>query len=237
MISSAVFFQMNALGLSFQCSAQSPIASVSASTLVNTPRFETPCGEQAEPALDEIQPPPPPPPRRRRRREVKVPPYPLGVGEPVGHRRRLVRRQVVQHNMHLKMLGHVHVDGLEERQHFFGAVTGLGVVDDLTGSDVHCYEQVSDAVALAGISHRLSPSRRHRQARLGAIQRFALRLLVEAEHHRPVSRTVLEPGGSVRVASGDQGWDPGGRPVWNNGGDTALLLDERGHVVARHRYP
>lgn len=47
----------------------------------------------------------------------------------------------------------------------------------------------------------------------------------------------LEPGGSVRVASGDQGWDPGGRPVWNNGGDTALLLDERGHVVARHRYP
>jgi hypothetical protein len=47
--------------------------------------------------------------------------------------------------MDLKMAGHVSVDRLEESQHFFGAVTRLGVVDHLTGSDVHRGEQVSGA--------------------------------------------------------------------------------------------
>ena len=38
MMSSAVAFQMNGLGLVFQCSAQVVIAALSSATLVNTPR-------------------------------------------------------------------------------------------------------------------------------------------------------------------------------------------------------
>ena len=54
--------------------------------------------------------------------------------------------------------------------------------------------------------------------------------------HRFPSETILQPGSSLFVASDDPGWSPGGSPVWNNGGDVALLLDRSGNVVARWRY-
>lgn len=48
--------------------------------------------------------------------------------------------------------------------------------------------------------------------------------------------TVLAPGESITVTSADRGWSPGDSPVWNNGGDMALLLDGDGRVVDRFRY-
>jgi micrococcal nuclease len=54
--------------------------------------------------------------------------------------------------------------------------------------------------------------------------------------------TVLAPGGQVRIHSGcgvnsptDLYWCADG-PVWNNAGDTTLLLDPRGNVAGRLRY-
>jgi len=47
---------------------------------------------------------------------------------------------------------------------------------------------------------------------------------------------VIAPGNALRVTSGDDCWDPGDSPVWNNGGDMVLLLDPTGRVVARARY-
>ncbi len=43
-------------------------------------------------------------------------------------------------------------------------------------------------------------------------------------------------GETFRVTSADVCWEPGGSPVWNNGGDVVLLLDENGRVVAHARY-
>jgi hypothetical protein len=40
----------------------------------------------------------------------------------------------------------------------------------------------------------------------------------------------------MTIRSTDPGWVPGGSPVWSNGGDMVLVLDETGRVVARHRY-
>ena len=40
----------------------------------------------------------------------------------------------------------------------------------------------------------------------------------------------------LQIGSNDSCWDPGGSPVWNNGGDLVLLLDTHGRVVARSRY-
>lgn len=46
----------------------------------------------------------------------------------------------------------------------------------------------------------------------------------------------LAPNESMTVTSADPGWSPGGVAVWNNTGDIALLLDERGRVVSRRRH-
>jgi micrococcal nuclease len=47
---------------------------------------------------------------------------------------------------------------------------------------------------------------------------------------------VLTPGARISITSADPGWTPGGGPVWNNHGDTALLQDDLGTVVDRWRY-
>ena len=52
----------------------------------------------------------------------------------------------------------------------------------------------------------------------------------------------IAPGGDIVIVSGCQRNDPGtltwcaDQPVWNNEGDTALLLDRAGRIVAFHRY-
>jgi endonuclease YncB( thermonuclease family) len=58
-----------------------------------------------------------------------------------------------------------------------------------------------------------------------------------AHRYRFGKGTVLKPGERLQITSADTGWEPGGQPVWNNGGDMALLLDANGRVVARWRYP
>lgn len=47
---------------------------------------------------------------------------------------------------------------------------------------------------------------------------------------------TIAPGEVLSVSSDAPGWTPGGSPVWNNGGDMALLQDPDGVVVARWRY-
>ena len=50
--------------------------------------------------------------------------------------------------------------------------------------------------------------------------------------------TAIEPGMQITVSSGcetEVSWCEG-RPIWNNGGDMALLSDRNGRVIARDRY-
>lgn len=103
-----------------------------------------------------------------------------------------MRGQVVQHDMDLEVTGHVQIDPLEEREHVLGGVTLAGLVQHLAGSDVHRREQDDGAVALVVMGHRAGPARLERQRRLSPIQRLARRLLVEAEHHRPLRRIQIE---------------------------------------------
>jgi len=48
--------------------------------------------------------------------------------------------------------------------------------------------------------------------------------------------TAITEDAGLTVTSADGCWDPGGSPVWNNGGDMILVLDDSGTVVERHRY-
>lgn len=60
----------------------------------------------------------------------------------------------------------------------------------------------------------------------------------ESTRHRFTfpSGTTIGPGERVTISSSDHGWDPGDSPVWNNGGDMALLQMPDGTVVGRWRY-
>ena len=59
----------------------------------------------------------------------------------------------------------------------------------------------------------------------------------ESSRHRFVFGDIRIGGGeTILVSSADIGWDPGDSPVWNNGGDLALLQLPDGTVVARWRY-
>lgn len=87
--------------------------------------------------------------------------------------------------------------------------------DDLSAESVVVVNRGALAVDLSGWSIR-DESSRHR--------------------YRFEDRTVLQPGAAIAVTSADAGWDPGSNPVWNNGGDLALLIDSAGRVVDRYRY-
>jgi micrococcal nuclease len=72
---------------------------------------------------------------------------------------------------------------------------------------------------------------------------WTLRDESSSHRYRFPDATVLTPGSEVRVHTGcgtdtltDLHWCAQG-PVWNNAGDTALLLDPNGNVVSRLRYP
>jgi micrococcal nuclease len=65
-----------------------------------------------------------------------------------------------------------------------------------------------------------------------------------SSHRYRFGALVLPPGGSVSVRSGcgtdtdlERYWCVSGSAIWNNGGDTVLLLDPVGNVVAQLGYP
>lgn len=60
----------------------------------------------------------------------------------------------------------------------------------------------------------------------------------ESSRHRFTFRngTRIGAGERITIASTDSGWSPGSSPVWNNGGDLALLIDPDGRIVDRYRY-
>jgi hypothetical protein len=60
----------------------------------------------------------------------------------------------------------------------------------------------------------------------------------ESSVHRLVfgPEVSIGPGSTLVITSEDARWDPGQGPIWNNGGDMALLQDRNGNVVSRWRY-
>lgn len=90
--------------------------------------------------------------------------------------------------MDVEVRGDVEVDELEEPQNVGARVLLAAVGDDLAGGDVECGEQVCRPVALVVVGHRPRPARTQREGGLGAVERLALRLLVEAEHSSPLGR-------------------------------------------------
>ena len=110
-----------------------------------------------------------------------------------------------------------------------GIASSIDVVIDATGSVVDPPgpdEQVLSAERIVVVNKGT-----------GSVDIGGWMLRDESSRNRYVfaSDVVLDSGESFVVAS-DSGWSPGGTPVWNNGGDMALLQDPNGVVVSRWRY-
>jgi hypothetical protein len=73
------------------------------------------------------------------------------------------------------------------------AVARHAFPDDQTRLDVQRSEERGGAMALAIMGHGGGSPLLERQARPGPVQRLDLRLLVDAEHYRPVWRVEVEP--------------------------------------------
>ena len=69
----------------------------------------------------------------------------------------------------------------------------FGAAEHLAGRDGHRREQIDGAVAPVVTRHRPPTTGLDRQAQLRPIQRLALGLLIEREHHRPLRRIEIQP--------------------------------------------
>ena len=152
-------------------------------------RRETPVADAvprdlAEEALDEVHP------RARRRRVVHA--HPRVLREPGPDVRVLVRGVVVQHDVDLDASGDVPVDLPEEREPLFVRVRLVVVVDDPARQIVEGCEERRRAVARVVVRLRADVPDPERQARLRALERLALGLLVAAEDDGVLRRVEVE---------------------------------------------
>ena len=92
-------------------------------------------GQFGEPPLDEVQP------RGTGRREVKLE---AGVRkQPAFDLRGLVRGCIVEHEVHVEVLGDSLVDGVEELLELDRAVAGVQLADHLSGREIQRGVQVA----------------------------------------------------------------------------------------------
>ncbi len=138
-----------------------------------------------EEALDEIKP------RGGGRREVQLEARMLG--EPGLHLVRLVRRGVVEHNVHVEVLANDPIDPPHECDELAGAMAWLAVADNEAALHVHRRIERGDAMTLVVVRQRCGPALLQRQARLRAVERLDLALLIDTENERAIRRVHVEP--------------------------------------------
>ena len=112
---------------------------------------------------------------------------------------------VVDDGVDRLVVWHLRLDGVEEADEVLMAVTLHVAADDGAVEDVEGGEQRRGAVAFVIVGHRPGAARLHRQARLGAVERLDLALLVDREDNGMGGRIdveandVLELLGKLRV--------------------------------------
>ena len=74
-----------------------------------------------------------------------------------------MRREVVEHHVDLQFLWNVQVNEIEEGEHILRCVTGLDVIEHVTGRHVRRGEQVSGGVTLLVVGHRGAATLLHGQ--------------------------------------------------------------------------
>ena len=118
---------------------------------------------------------------------------PLIVGQPEADVLVLVRRVVVQNDMHRQAFRDLLVDLGEELDELLVPVPRHAGSGDMAGQDIQCGKQGRGAVPLVVVGHRPGPALDHRQRRLRAVQGLHRGLLVHAQHDRVLRRVQVQP--------------------------------------------
>ena len=121
-------------------------------------------GEHFEPLLDQVRP------GGAGGREVKMPAPAGRMVEPACDLRPHMRREIVENDVDVKVLGHLGVDGLEEGEDVLRGVVLASLVEHLAAGHVERGEEIDGAVALVVVGHGARAAALHGQAGLGSIQ-------------------------------------------------------------------
>ena len=142
-------------------------------------------GDLGEEALDQVEP------GRRCRREMHVeagmtgqPRLDLGV---------LVGGVVVGDQVDIEVRRDLPVDPVEEADELLMPVLVHALADHPTVEHIERREQGGGAVALVVVGHGSGPTLLHGQARLGAVERLDLGLLVDRQHDGVLRRVEIQP--------------------------------------------
>src|SRR3954452_1991114 len=98
--------------------------------------------------------------------------------QPALDERRLVRRVVVQHQVHLEVRWYFCVNAIQKLAELSRTVSAMQFADDFATGDIQGREQRGGAVALVIIGAPLDLARPHGQNRLCPIEGLDLTLLV-----------------------------------------------------------
>jgi hypothetical protein len=145
---------------------------------------QLPLSEPGEPSLDLIDP------GRVGGGEVKVE---SGMSlEPSPDAGSLVRREVVEHDVHGQVGRSFLLDGIQKFHEFDAAVTRTHAANHFAGGHVERGEQIERPMAEVVVGTPLGLPRLERQERLRSLEGLHGRLLVDAEHHRIFGRIQVE---------------------------------------------
>jgi len=115
------------------------------------------------------------------------------LGEPGLNVGVLVGGVVIDDQMQLQVLGRLAVDQTQKLQPLLVAMPLLAQRDDRAVEGVERSEEGRCAVPLVVVRHGAGAPALHRQARLGAVERLDLALLVAAEHDGVLGRVEVKP--------------------------------------------
>ncbi|KMO45004.1 hypothetical protein VQ03_00020 [Methylobacterium tarhaniae] len=120
--------------------------------------------------------------------------------QPVVHQRRLVRLQVVENQMHLRIRRNGLLDLIQERAELGATMVAFTPADDRAGLDVEGREQVERPIPAMVVSGSLGVARPQRVGRGRALHRLDPGLLVDAQHQGAAGRSQVElMGASAKV--------------------------------------
>jgi hypothetical protein len=105
----------------------------------------------------------------------------------------LVGGIVIEDGMDELAGGHDGLDPVEEADEFLVPMARYTLVDDRPIEDIQRGEQRGRTVPDIIVGHRPGPALLHRQARLGAVERLNLRLLVDRKHKAVGRRVETHP--------------------------------------------